>query len=95
VKVLLRPEARIDVLHAFTWYENERRGLGVAFRDALDVTMERIASSPRAYPVVHRDLRRALVRRFPFQVFFRVGDEHVIVAAVLHMRQRPGTVQGR
>lgn len=84
--VIVRPEARVDALDAFAWYEERQAGLGVEFREALDRVVGRIAGLPLAYPVQYRDLRRALVARFPYAVFFRVVDETVVIVAIVHGR---------
>lgn len=66
--VLFSEEAQADALDAFSWYEGQRLGLGGQFRDALDVAVERIAEAPLSYAIQYRDLRRALVRRFPYAI---------------------------
>jgi plasmid stabilization system protein ParE len=87
--VLLSDEARADVLEAFEFYEGRREGLGVRFRDHVDFAMQRIATAPGRYPIVYRDLRRRLVERFPYAVFYKVYPDFVFVVAVMHGRQSP------
>ena len=74
-RVILLAEAREDALEAFHWYENERPDLGKVFRAELNDTIRRVRSSPLASAVVYRDLRRALVHRFPYAVFYRVQPD--------------------
>lgn len=61
-QVIIRNEARRDVVDAHRWYRERSTRLGVRFRDALDVTIERIRQNPLGYQVLFRDLRRALLR---------------------------------
>lgn len=84
IQVVVRQEAETDLQSAFDWYEARRVGLGLAFREAVDRTIARIAESPRAFPVRYRDLRRALVRRFPYAVYYRAYDDVVAITAVVH-----------
>lgn len=84
MSVILRQEARSDVLQAFEWYEQHRAGLGTVFRDALDATIDRILVYPTAFMPGERGLRRALVSRFPHALYFRVYPETLVVVAVLH-----------
>jgi plasmid stabilization system protein ParE len=95
VSVILRQEARSDVLQAFEWYEERRTGLGVAFRDALDATVARILVYPTAFMPGERGLRRALVSRFPHAVYFRVYPEALVVVAVLHATHQQGVESPR
>jgi len=61
----LRDEAERDITLAASWYEEQREGLGQEFLDELLATLQNIAEHPRAYPVLHRDVRRALLCRVP------------------------------
>ena len=86
---VFRPEAEAELLHARAWYEGERVGLGATFAAAVETAVTAILQNPLAYPRVKGDTRRALVRRFPYAVYFRpIGDE-IIVLAVMHGRRLP------
>jgi hypothetical protein len=70
--VIFSPEARAEFLDAANWYEAERHGTGLRFMARVDDVIERIEGWPQLHPIVHRDLRRALVRGFPYAVIHRV-----------------------
>ena len=89
LKVSIRHEAEIDIEEAATWYEDQRPGLGPEFLDEVLDLCQAIAERPAMYPVVHRQTRRALIRRFPFAVYFRIEDEQIIVVAVMHGSRHP------
>ena len=72
--VHLRPEAEADVSDAARWYEAQRSGLGSEFLDEVLRTLSSISEYPDPYPRVSGDVRRAVMRRFPFGVFY-VMDE--------------------
>lgn len=91
----VRPEAELDALDAGAWYEDERAGLGAEFLTELRDTFARIEHGPHRFPVVFREVRRAILRRFPFGVFFVVDAETVIVLAVPHLRRNPTAWQNR
>lgn len=86
-----RPEVVDDLSTAWDWYEQRRSGLGEEFLAAVERCVERITTNPKLFAVVHRDVRRALVGRFPYAVFFAIRDEEVTVLAILHARRDPGT----
>jgi plasmid stabilization system protein ParE len=88
-QVIFRREARADALDAYRWYEKQEPGLGAEFREELRATIERIRGRPLAYRVLHRDTRRARLRRFPFGVFYRDYPEAVVVIAVMHSSRHP------
>ena len=88
-RVYIRPEAETDIEEAALWYEEQRQGLGQEFLDEVLGLCKTISENPAMYPVAHRRTRRALIRRFPFGVYFRIEDEQVIVVAVMHGSRHP------
>jgi toxin ParE1/3/4 len=68
--VVFRPQAEEEARAAQRWYEEQQPGLGKRFADAIDGTIQRIGSNPSAFPLVHGEIGRAVVRQFPFGVYF-------------------------
>ncbi len=69
-------------------------GSGVSSVWTLTGVVERIAASPLAFPRAHKETRRAVVRRFPYAIYFRIAEETVVVLAV-HGRQHPARWRSR
>jgi plasmid stabilization system protein ParE len=87
--IIFRPEAEADVTEAIGWYEGRVIGLGFEFLKTLDACLQRIARNPEHYPAIHKTVRRALLRRFPYGVFFLAESERVVVLAVFHAKRDP------
>jgi plasmid stabilization system protein ParE len=87
--LFVRPAAAADIDEAFVWYERQRAGLGDEFLETIRRAMQEIESSPLRNPVIHRNTRRLLVRRFPYALYYRVYDESVVVVACMHGRRAP------
>jgi toxin ParE1/3/4 len=80
-RVAVRPAAAADIEDAYQWYEAQQPGLGEEFLMALNVTRDQIVEHPEAFPILHRNTRRALIpRRFPYGVFYRIDDEMAVGA---------------
>ena len=94
-KVVFRPQADQEALSARQWYEKQRPGLGAQFADAIDKTVERISSNPLAFPSVHGETRRAVVRWFPYGIYFRMLADDIVITAVMHGRRHPRRWQSR
>lgn len=94
-RILFRPQARIEFEAAGDWYERESRGLGEAFLEAVDQQLARIAANPLLYPVVHRNVRKAALKRFPYCVYFRLRGDIVVVLAVFHSARNPAAWKRR
>jgi plasmid stabilization system protein ParE len=94
---VLIPEAKADLADSYLWYEEQSLGLGIEFLRCVEATLQSIQRNPLIYPVVHETYRRALVRRFPFAVFFEVegNSGSCVVYSVFHCSQDPGKWRGR
>lgn len=93
--VRIRPEAERDVRDAVSWYEEQRPGLGRELILELDAVYERLSENPHLYTDIRRGIRRAIVRRFPYGVFYLVTDIEVRVIAVVDMARNPSVWQDR
>ena len=96
--VVLRPEARAEFDESFDWYERQRPGLGVDLVAHVQEVLDRISATPELYAQVFREVRRAVVRRFPYLAFYKVEKvepEQVVVLAVFHSRRAPKIWQTR
>lgn len=92
---ILRPALVADLKAAHVWYEGEREGLGEEFLREVEEAMDRAAEWPRMYPIVERDTRRVLVRRFPYGLFYRLVGDVIIFVACYHLRRDPELWKGR
>jgi plasmid stabilization system protein ParE len=89
VRVVPGPEAELDIGEACVWYETRRVGLGEESLTSVDACIERIRRHPVIYPVVHEAYRRALLRRFPYAIFFEYEGATAKVYAVFHTSRDP------
>ena len=88
MQVLYRVEAEADVAEARNWYEHQKPGLGRAFQAALRRAEDLLSRHPAAFPLVHSDHRRLVLRLFPYAVYYRPLDAaRLEIVAVLHQRQ--------
>lgn len=94
-KLIVRPEAEAELTDAFVWYEQQVAGLGDHFLLAIDATINAILRNPLQYPVIYKNVRRALTRRFPYQVFFVMNDAQIVIIAVFHGMRNPAIWQQR
>lgn len=94
-KVQVRRVAEIDLASVQVWYEAQRSGLGAEFQSEVSQILDRLAETPLLYQVVYRDVRRAIVHRFPYFIWYRVIGEEVTVLAGTHCRQDPNKAISR
>jgi len=94
-RLYLRKAARADVAEAFRWYEARSAGLGFEFLRAVRVALAGIERAPEQYPVALDDIRKALLPRFPYVVYFVIHRRGISVLAVMHGRRDPRRWQSR
>jgi plasmid stabilization system protein ParE len=90
-----RAEARAELEDAYNWYEDQEAGLGEAFLDSFNLSIDRIRNRPESYAVIVGDLRRAIVKRFPYAIYYRIISSRVLVVAVLHGKRSPKHLRSR
>jgi plasmid stabilization system protein ParE len=93
--VVTRPAAAAEIETAYRWYENEREGLGSEFLEAVEKIVKGIAENPERFSVIRRDVRRAVLRRFPYSIFYRIVAGHVVVIACFHGKRNPKVWRSR
>lgn len=88
-ELIIRPEAELDIQDAFEWYEAQTSGLGSEFIRAVDACLSGIGRNPLAYPTIYKQSRRALVRRFPYGIFYIFDQDIITVIACFHSKRNP------
>ena len=88
------PEAVEDLLETQRWYGRREPALAGDFADAFAAAVERIRRDPRSLPLIHGQIRRLVLRQFPYAVYFREEGSEILVIA-LHGRQDPRRWQQR
>ena len=88
-ELIFAPDVQVDIDEAYTWYEERRPGLGEEFLGCVEACLHTICRMPDLYAKVHENYRRALVRRFPFAIFYELTDGKVVVYSVFHTSQNP------
>ena len=83
------PEAQQELIDAAIWYDDRREGLGDNFIDAVSAQVVDNCKMPERFPIVHDNVRQAIIQRFPFVVYFRLVQERVRVLSVFHASREP------
>jgi len=87
--LIIAPEAELDLAEAYGWYEGQRAGLGEEFLSCVDACIEAFRRMPEMHALVYETYRRALVRRFPYAVFYEYEEDTVTVYCVFQTSQDP------
>jgi len=88
-RLVVSDRAAREIGEAFDWYEDQLPGTGAQFVQMLDAQFAAIERSPALYAQTQRGVRRALLPRFPYGVFYASKGEIVSILAVVHIARSP------
>jgi len=90
-RVVVRPEARAELAGSAAWYRERSRLVAHAFRLAIRELVVRIAEYPASFPEIAPGVRRGLVSRFPYAVFFAQETDSIVILSIKHQAQNPSS----
>ena len=88
-------EAERELDEVASYYNAESPGLGYSFLDDVEYAVGQILQYPESAPLVNELVRRKLLRRFPYGIFYSVYPDAIRVLAVAHQKRRPFYWRGR
>ena len=83
------PEALEEYMQASSFYADISHELAEAFIESIETGIEQILENPEAWQIVKEDMRRHLVNRFPFGIYYCIEEETILIYAVMHMSREP------
>jgi toxin ParE1/3/4 len=95
MRVSFHSRARDEVERAQEWYEERSFVAASGFLQELSRALHHIRESPYRYPAAIHGTRRLVLERFPFNVFYRIAGEEIVIVAVAHQKRRPNYWQDR
>ena len=87
--IRLTPEAEADLTDAYAWYRDRGESLASDFLASFESVLETLRHHPESFPEAHTQVRRALMRRFPYAVFYVLGAGGPVVLGIFHARRNP------
>ncbi len=95
MKYSFHPEALEEYLNAVSYYADISHRLAESFIKAIETGIENIITSPEAWQIVEEEVRRHLIYRFPFGIYFCIEDDRVFIYAIMHLSRHPDYWKGR
>lgn len=93
MKVRILSAAANDLIKTIDYYESQSDGLSADFLDEYEKTISRICKFPEAWARLNSHLRRCLMRRFPYAVFYTVIEKEIVVTAIADLRMDPDSIR--
>jgi plasmid stabilization system protein ParE len=88
-RLLVRARARAEIRDVFDWYLSRSPDAATRFIEAIDAAITEIADAPERFPVIHGKLRRRLLSRFPYAIYYKIFPTVVSVVGIIHGHRHP------
>ena len=95
LEILISREARADIAEALSGFREISSPLAARFGVELERVYSSIADYSEMYPIVYKNFRRALLRKFPYSVFYIAQESFVLIVGVVHQSRDESTWKGR
>jgi plasmid stabilization system protein ParE len=82
--------AQRDIEQAATYYRAQKTGLDEEFLNEINTAIAAISATPYQFEEIRPGMRRYLLDRFPYGVYFRIRSGLIEVVVVKHHSRRPG-----
>ena len=79
--------ADVELQEVFSQFEDYPDGFGVEFLTVVEAYLARIAVFPEIAPIYLENVRRQIMRRFPYGIFYEVQPARILVTAILDLRR--------
>ncbi len=95
MKYVFHSDALQEYSEAAMYYKKISPELGKAFVDEVETSVRKILSAPETWRIVEEDIRRFLIRRFPYGIYYTIEDGYILIVAVMHLSRKPGYWRNR
>ena len=81
--------AALEIEDGQEYYNLQQAKLGDSFKRDVQIAIDNIVASPKLYPPIDGGLRRCVLHRFPYNIFYAIDDDMIIILSVAHQRRKP------
>jgi plasmid stabilization system protein ParE len=95
MRLEFHPEAELELIESAVYYEKQVPGLGERFESEIRYATDLLLDQPEIGPLVDSNLRKLILTRFPFTLYYSVTTDVIRIEAVAHQSRRPGYWKSR
>ncbi len=95
MRLRLSSAAELDYSQTVQWLERQQVGLGAQFDKELSESFEQILVDPERFPRATRSVRKAVMPRFKYGVFFITKRDEIEILAIYHPSRDPAALRRR
>lgn len=95
MKLSFHPDAASELEDAIFYYEDCQKGLGKQLNQEIKSAVKLITMHPQAWATIENNIRRMLVRRFPYGLLYTVNNDEIVILSVMHLNREPNYWKSR
>ena len=89
MKLVLSKNANIEIEESKEYYNLQKESLGDEFQRDVKNALNSIVKLPNLYPNITSNIKRCLLHRFPFSIFYAIREGTIIILSVAHQHRKP------
>ena len=89
MKHLLSTLALKELEEGKAYYNLQKAALGDEFEETIRNSIEEIFKAPYLYPVIATPVHRKVISRFPYNVFYQIDDDAIVILSIAHQHRKP------
>ena len=89
MKIEFLPLAKSELDDAVEYYNLQVQGLGNRYKSEARETINRISIFPTAWQEVKSEIRRCIMHRFPYNIYYSIQDDIILILAIAHQHRKP------
>jgi toxin ParE1/3/4 len=94
-ELIIKPIVFDDAEEAVNYYEKKVKGLGNRFYNSLLVSLEEIQLHPLNYSYIKNPVRRHIISKFPYKIYYLVSNHTIYVIGISHAKRSNAFVKSR
>ena len=89
MKYEFHPEALEEYRQAALWYAQREPEIALRFIASVEDAISRVLDAPTRWRVIDEDVRRCLIRVFPYAVLYTIEADFLLIVAIMHCSREP------
>ena len=95
MRYAFHPEALQEYSEAVKYYAERDVNLAQRFINSIEEAVFKIREFPNRYPTIEDDIRRCLVKKFPYALLYMINRDSIVILALMHCNRKPGYWKSR
>ncbi len=87
--IIFLPEIASEIENSVIYYRKQQIGLENLFLNEIENALMKIQKNPERYPKINENIRKCLIKQFPFNIIYTIKPDKIIIIAVAHHKRRP------